>query len=182
MPSWRWRSVETEVCVCLFRREVLCAQVFHFPTHESFLHTAQAPSFWTTAGVCAQLCTLVKLFHPLLLLAMCPLSLLTIHQCLSLCILATSLKFRDWIEGSHQRIVKFESWASHLALQRAQGPCTRGVCCPIHELSCRHGWKPGSGVLGCSPSEWGWVFCVRATVYTPSYFSFGVLHLWLLPY
>lgn len=58
-------------------------------------------------------------------------------QCLSLCILATSLKFRDWIgvEGPHQRTVEFESGESHLALRRAQGPCTRGVCCPTHELS-----------------------------------------------
>lgn len=137
MPSWRWHLVETELLVCLFRCEVLCAQVFHFPTHESFLHTAQTPSFWTTAGFCAQLCTHVKSFHPLLLLAMCPPSLLTVHQCLSLCILPTSLKFRDWIkvEGPHQRIVEFESWESHVALQRAQGPCTKVICCPTYELS-----------------------------------------------
>lgn len=116
-------------CVLVWVWSFVCTG---FPLSHSFLHTAKAPSFWTTAGVCTQLCTHAKSFHPLLLLAMCPPSLLPVRQGLSLCILATSLKFRDWIEveGPHQRTVEFESWESHLVLQRAQGPSTRIVCCP----------------------------------------------------
>lgn len=104
-------------------------------------------------------------------------------QCLSLCILADILEFRgDEADkaGPHQRVMELKSWESYLGLQRAQGPCTRGVCCPTHELSSAAMMGFKHWVLGCLLSEWSWIFCVWATVYILSPFSFRVLYLRLL--